>query len=256
MYAYLLAMKPLPTKMLTAGIMFFISDYIAQFSENITVLKDSDTRCTLGACKPQKQADWRRLAHFFVIGTGHGCMAHSYYNWADQIFIPKYMPSGNVRQVFVMSAFDQLVWTPFWYNAFFFPMRGILNGTIFKGLEKYFQSIKDSVACNMVPMWFKNIAVWGPANVLIFSCIPTSYKPLFSTTTIMLWKIILSTTVTMQQERALTDSLAVNQKPKFGILENYSVIATVVFSIVFEATRAQHARKLVRVQLQQFMRSH
>jgi hypothetical protein len=227
-YVKLLAKYPVLIKMLTSGTMFMASDLIAQLAKQVAAAVG--TRDCIGPADRRRFSRLQSL-HAFIIGSGAGYVWHHYYRWTDQILVPKFMPSNKFLSTVSTVAFDQFVsdintcmnntahdcithanlsrahlvyqvWTPFWYNAFFFPLRSILNGAIFKGLGVWRTSIKNSIKHEMVPVWIKNIAVWGPANMLIFGLVPTSLKPLASNLAGLGWGIILSSLTLGDEEPA------------------------------------------------------
>lgn len=186
-YTRLLDKRPLPTKMLTAAAMFCISDAIAQAAESNEARGKSNQH--------QVSISLKRLVKFCVCGLFQGAVGHHLYNWTDNIFVRLYIDrvfQTKAASVVATVAFDQLIWTPFWYIAYFFPLLGILDGALFKGVHVWLNYIRAGIVGALSPVWMKNMLCWGPCNLILYGFVPTALKPITQNAISLLWGIILS----------------------------------------------------------------
>jgi protein Mpv17 len=167
---------PIRTKSITAGVIFGLSDFLAQRLEN-----RSSSRDETGEKKEKKALDSTRL--WTSVGVGllyYGPAAHY---WYEMIF--RVLPGTGLFSTLQKAALGQLIFGPSFICIFFAAslwQAGKLT------LSNWGAKIRD----DLPGAWVAGLGFWPLVDLISYSLVPKDFIPLFVNTCSFFWTIYLS----------------------------------------------------------------
>jgi len=235
-HAYQLAMEasPLLTKCVSSGVMFAISDAIAQFGaryrkgerarrflslslslarahERTDLTLDRSLvfslvfrgRTNAGRDANAPSFDLARVGRYAFFGAvANAPMFVVYYGCLDFVVDTglSALPTSYLMGVLTKVTIDQLLWTPFLYLPVFFGAMALLEG---RGLVEARAEVKKK-GWGLTPTLVANWKFWVPVLCITFSAVPREMRILFNNVCALAWTAYLST---IQSEMAPTESV-------------------------------------------------
>ncbi|KYQ91758.1 pmp22 family protein [Tieghemostelium lacteum] len=152
-YISLLHTRPVITKAATSGVLYFISDSISQYIENLQHEKEKR--------KPFQLDRALRMATFGFCMTGP--VFHYWYLILDTKF-----PKKKTSHVLMKSALDQIICAPI-FDAIFFIGMGVLE-------RKSWEQIKEKLKKDWLYTYLVDCSVWPFFNIFSFKYIPNNQR--------------------------------------------------------------------------------
>lgn len=167
-YLTLLNEQPVATKAVTAGVLSFVSDMLAQYLKGRS-LSEFD----LTSLRNQT------LIGFFVRGP----LVHTWYIVLERIFKfiydPKPVPQESWSTVLGKVFLDQTTFGPL-FNLFYFYVIGFLEG-------RDLTSIHSNIGRDYVNVMMMNYRIWPLVNILNFRFVPQQLRVLFGNIVSIFW---------------------------------------------------------------------
>ncbi|CAJ1943188.1 unnamed protein product [Cylindrotheca closterium] len=165
-YSAQLEVRPILTKSWTAGLIFALSDYLAQRIE-----------------KPQEGGsfDTKRLIFTTMIGALYFAPAAHY--WYEAIF--HFLPGKGLVSTFQKALLGQAIFGPA-FTCIFFASSLIQNNTF--TIANWGAKIRS----DLPGAWLAGSAFWPIVDIISYSLIPVSLIPLFVNICSLVWTIYLS----------------------------------------------------------------
>jgi len=170
-YQACLEAAPLATKAATSGVIFGASDALAQ--------RQGERGGGL---------DLTRSARFAAFGAAVQAPLFSVYVHSQDSIVDGALGGSPVAAVLVKLAFDQLVWTPFFWLPVFFGGMALLEG---RGVRAALEAARDR-GWGYTTVCRANWAVWVPVNFLTYSIVPLELRILWINSVSLLWTAYLS----------------------------------------------------------------
>jgi len=172
-YANSLEKRPIFTKSVTAGLIFTLSDWLAQRLEGKKEKDDADG----GAAA----TDWKRTISAGLVGLLYfGPAAHA---WYEMIF--KILPGTSLLSTLQKAALGQLIFGPS-FTCIFFGVSLLQSGTF--TLASWFSKIRS----DLPGAWAAGLGFWPLVDLVSYSSVPKDYIPLFINACSLVWTIYLS----------------------------------------------------------------
>ena len=166
-YERLLVSHPIATKSWTAGIVFALSDFLAQRIESNNNKKSS--------------LNYTRLLSTMAVGLFYfGPAAHYWYQWIFQI-----LPATNLSSILLKAGLGQLIFGPC-FTCVFFAV-GLAQAKQFS-LRNWYHKIRR----DLFPAWLAGTGFWPLVDVISYSMVPPTYIPLFINFCSLIWTVYLS----------------------------------------------------------------
>ena len=163
-YSNAIQQKPILTKSITAGIVFGLSDYLAQRVENTG-----------------KKYNWTRTITSIAVGLFYfGPAAHAWYNWIFQI-----LPGTSLFSTLQKAALGQLIFGPS-FTCIFFATSLMQSGSF--SLQNWARKIKN----DLPGAWLAGAGFWPLVDVVSYSVVPIDFIPLFVNLCSLVWTVYLS----------------------------------------------------------------
>lgn len=179
-YGASLEKNPIPTKSVTAGAIFALSDWLAQRLE-----RKSDNTST----------DWKRTMSSALVGLLYfGPAAHL---WYETIF--KLLPGTSLVSTLQKAALGQLLFGPS-FTCIFFATSLLQQGNF--SFKNWAMKIKD----DLPGAWVAGLGFWPLVDLVSYSLIPKNWIPLFVNTCSLVWTIYLSIVANRQSSDDTTTS--------------------------------------------------
>ncbi|EGG14075.1 pmp22 family protein [Cavenderia fasciculata] len=167
-YVDALHTKPILTKAVTTGTLYFISDTISQHLENRKKASD------------EWKFDYVRAFKFSVFGfVITGPTFHFWYHILDTSF-----PKKVFSHVIIKAALDQIICAPI-FDAVFFMGMGVLDG---KSKEDIYTKLKN----DWLRTYLVDCAVWPICNIVSFRYISNKQRVLFMNIVNIGWAAFLA----------------------------------------------------------------
>ncbi|CAB9521237.1 PXMP2/4 family protein [Seminavis robusta] len=167
LYSQSLEKNPIITKSVTAGLIFAVSDLIAQGIER--------------SADKKKPHDKKRTFAASLVGLLYfGPAAHF---WYDNIF--KLFPGTSLFSTLQKAAMGQMFFGPS-FTCIFFATSLLQSGNF--SLGNWFRKIKSDLA----GAWLAGVGYWPLVDLISFSVIPMRWIPLFVNVCSLIWNIYLS----------------------------------------------------------------
>lgn len=167
-YDSFLKTHPITTKSITSGIMFGVSDIVAQSLQS----KESPSSLFL---------HWFRVQTNILVGFLYfGPAAHYWYSYMFQRF-----PDTTIKSNLLKSALGQLVFGPIFMVVFF-------GATLLQQDSFNITTFLRKIATDLPKAWLAGLYFWPLASFISYSFIPKDWIPLFSNVCTLLFNIFLS----------------------------------------------------------------
>mmetsp|Transcript_785 Transcript_785/g.1646 ORF Transcript_785/g.1646 Transcript_785/m.1646 type:complete len:239 (-) Transcript_785:836-1552(-) len=169
-YDVALSSAPLITRCCTCGVLFTLSDVVAQWGRSRT-----------------KPMDVSRLTRYGCFGFFlNAPMFVMYYALLDRVVDGTVSP-GLVNTV-IKVCFDQFIWTPFFYLPIFFGVLALWEG---KTLPASIEEARER-GWGLTPVLISNWKFWFPVVSIAFGLVPPEYRITFNNTCMLVWNTYLS----------------------------------------------------------------
>lgn len=165
-YSSALERAPILTKSCTAGVIFALSDYLAQRLEKKDKSKLDATRMFTSAA-----------VGLFCFGPG----AHAWYNMIFRVF-----PGTGLLSTLQKAAMGQLFFGPS-FTCIFFAASLLQTGQF--SLANWFRKIRT----DLPGAWLSGLCFWPLVDLVSYSVVPVQFIPLFVNICSLVWTIYLST---------------------------------------------------------------
>jgi hypothetical protein len=162
-YQQLLDAAPFPTKAITQGVIWGMSDITAQVQAR-------------GAYSVQ------RTRNFALQGVGSGVLWALYYDWADVVVSPA--PGGPVAHTVLSIMLEQFSWCPLLFAFYQIPFSVLLNGGTLT-------DVPPAIQRQLNGLLVEYAKVWTPANLIIYN-VPLEWRLLSSNVVDFVWGYISS----------------------------------------------------------------
>jgi protein Mpv17 len=166
LYSQQLELRPIITKSWTAGLIFALSDYIAQRIEK---------------SRGEKSFDQTRLIISALIGAIYFAPAAHY--WYEAIF--RLLPGTGMVSILKKAALGQAIFGPS-FTCIFFAASLFQSGTF--SLSRWGAKIRS----DLPGAFLAGCGFWPFVDVISFSLVPIKLIPLFINMCSMVWTIYLS----------------------------------------------------------------
>lgn len=166
-YASALAKYPIRTKSATAGVIFGLSDYLAQKLE--------------GRDKPDTKLNGARLIMSVLVGCCYfGPAAHYWYEMIFQL-----LPGTSLASTLQKAAMGQLIFGPT-FTSVFFASSLLQSGqfTVGTWLSKIRRDLPGA--------WLAGVGFWPLVDLVSYSSVPPAYIPLCVNLCSLVWTVYLS----------------------------------------------------------------
>jgi protein Mpv17 len=166
-YSTSLEARPILTKSCTAGLIFGLSDVLAQKIE-----RSADVKVKM---------DWRRLLSTTLVGLLYfGPAAHYWYEWIFRL-----IPGTGLTSTLYKAFWGQLLFGPS-FTCIFFAANLLQSGEF--SLKAWWNKI-----CNDLPgACLAGVGYWPIVDLISYSVIPVKLIPLFVNMASLVWTVYLS----------------------------------------------------------------
>jgi protein Mpv17 len=169
-YADSLTQRPILTKSVTAGIIFALSDYIAQRAATTTT----------AAGDGNARIDRTRLAVSAAVGLFYfGPAAHYWYNWMFRLF-----PATNLPSTLSKAAMGQTLFGPTFTCIFF------ATG-LWQAGQLTWPAYAQKIRRDFPRTWLAGAVFWIAVDLFSYSYLPVPYIPLFVNMASLVWTTYL-----------------------------------------------------------------
>jgi hypothetical protein len=172
-YSSQIQRAPIRTKSLTAGVIFGLSDYLAQRLERP---RRSDKQASQTVT-----LDTKRL--WTSVGVGllyYGPAAHYWYETIFQI-----LPGAGLASTLQKAALGQIVFGPA-FTCVFFAASLWRSGKLTP--QTWLRKVRDDLPA----AWAAGLGFWPLVDLISYSVVPKDYIPLFVNACSLVWTIYLS----------------------------------------------------------------
>jgi hypothetical protein len=195
-YRNVLHLHPLPTQLVTGGVLAVLGDAVAQTNNNSQ--KDGTT-----TKRTNSSYDHRRAISFMTFDMAYRVVQHCVFPWITTHCHGQYLEAilhtmGISSSLLSFDAsfgaaiegtmVNQLVIVPFFYYPVFFAVTALVQGLTFSEGCQRAQSM-------WVPLLQRNLAFWIPVQFVQFRYVEESLQIPFVCVAGLCWTIILSTVV-------------------------------------------------------------
>jgi len=184
LYSSALESSPVLTKSATAGVLFAISDQMAQMLE-----MQRNQKPVSMAATSKKRSMYSGLVGLLYFGP----MADLWYGWIFKTF-----PGKSMLSILQKAALGQFFFAPPLFCVFFAAAL-LQNGQFTFG--NWFQKIKQ----DLVKGWLGGLGFWPIANYISYGYIPQKYIPLFINVMGLVFNIYVSLIANLKQSQPRTD---------------------------------------------------
>eukprot|EP00545_Synedropsis_sp_CCMP1620_P005591 CAMPEP_0119009300 /NCGR_PEP_ID=MMETSP1176-20130426/4275_1 /TAXON_ID=265551 /ORGANISM="Synedropsis recta cf, Strain CCMP1620" /LENGTH=252 /DNA_ID=CAMNT_0006961787 /DNA_START=66 /DNA_END=821 /DNA_ORIENTATION=- len=161
-YATSLEARPILTKSTTAGLIFALSDFLAQRFE-----ADKEKA---------SKTNWTRLLASAVVGFAYfGPAAHT---WYEQIF--RLLPGTSLVSTLQKAALGQMIFGPI-FTCIFFASALFQSGNF--SVSNWFNKIKS----DLPGAWVAGLGFWPLVDLISYSMIAPQWIPLFVNMCSLVW---------------------------------------------------------------------
>jgi hypothetical protein len=174
-YTRYLQQYPIRTKSITAGLIFALSDLMAQVLTNPSTNDNNDHNDST-----VPTIVWSRTLSSAAVGLLYfGPAAHYWYNWMFRI-----LPSTNLLSTIQKAILGQLFFGPS-FTCIFFAISLIQSRTF--TISHWFQKIRN----DLPSAWMAGAGYWPIVDLISYSYIPPQYIPLFVNVCSFFWTTYL-----------------------------------------------------------------
>jgi protein Mpv17 len=178
-YSLAIQRAPIITKSMTAGMIFLLSDWFAQYLERKQQYENDDNDSSSRRRKQQLQ--WNRMIASGIVGLCYfGPAAHYWYEWIFRI-----LPGVTLYDTIRKACLGQLLFGPTFTCIFFASSLFQLQQFTF---SNWYQKIKHDLPSAMLA----GIGFWPFVDLISYSYIPPTYIPLFVNICSFIWTTYLA----------------------------------------------------------------
>ncbi|WWC92631.1 uncharacterized protein L201_007590 [Kwoniella dendrophila CBS 6074] len=168
--------RPMPTLIITNGVLNSIADAMAQTSMMILHKPTPNS--------PRPSYDLERTARFAIYGMAMGPLIGRWMRLLEKAIPVKIGQAGAGLGLAKRVAADQLVMAPFGMGLFITSM-GVMEG-------RNWDEIKDKFSAMYMPALIANWKVWPLIQTINFKLMPIQYRVPFQSTCGIAWTLYLS----------------------------------------------------------------
>jgi protein Mpv17 len=179
-YSQQLEQSPIVTKSCTAGVIFALSDYLAQRLEN----KNNKDK--------KEPFNYKRFSASTLVGLLYFGPAAHY--WYDMIF--KLLPGTGILSTLYKAFWGQAIFGPL-FTCIFFATSLLQAGTF--SLGNWASKIKT----DLPGAWLAGASFWPLVDLVSYSVVPVKYIPLFVNMCSLVWTIYLSTIANRSRSKTI-----------------------------------------------------
>jgi protein Mpv17 len=168
---------PIRTKSLTAGLIFGLSDYLAQRLES----PRKPNQAASSSPTTTKSLDAKRL--WTSVGVGllyYGPAAHFWYD-----FVFRIMPGTNLASTLQKAALGQVLFGPAFTCVFF-------AASLWRSKQLTLSNWVNKIRNDLPGAWMAGLGFWPLVDLVSYSLIPKDYIPLFVNACSLVWTVYLS----------------------------------------------------------------
>jgi len=181
MYASSLESSPILTKSVTAGILFALSDMVAQRFENKSSSQDDDDDDDDHQQTAPPSLDAIRMISSGLVGLLYfGPAAHAWYNMIFQL-----LPGTSLISTLQKAALGQCFFGPS-FTCLFFAIALVRSGTF--SLRHWGTKIRQ----DLPGAWMAGLGFWPFVDLVSYSLIAPQWIPLFVNACSFVWTIYIS----------------------------------------------------------------
>jgi hypothetical protein len=170
-YTFYLQQYPIRTKSVTAGLIFAMSDLLAQVLTKSSDKDDNDATTKIV---------WTRVLSSAAVGFFYfGPAAHYWYSWIFRI-----LPSTSLFSTLQKAILGQLFFGPS-FTCIFFAMSLIQSRTF--TISNWIQKIRN----DLPSAWIAGAGYWPIVDLISYSYVPPQYIPLFVNICSFFWTTYL-----------------------------------------------------------------
>jgi len=176
--AYLAALEaaPLATRCATSGLLWSLSDIMAQKSESVS--------------QGAQGLSFRRVARYAFFGVAVYTPLFVFYYTLQDAVVDHSVADSLVLDSLVKLGVDQFLWTPFFYLPIFFGGMALLEGlSLSQAKEEALQK-----GWGLTPTLKANWKFWIPVNAINYTVMPRELRIVWINICPLLWTIYLSQT--------------------------------------------------------------
>jgi len=169
-YSAHLEMRPILTKSCTAGLIFGLSDLLAQNIEG-------------GSSKSEdgNKLDWTRMIATTLVGLLYfGPAAHYWYEWIFRL-----IPGTSLVSTIYKAFWGQVLFGPS-FTCIFFATSLLQSGEF--SLKSWWTKIRT----DLPGAWLAGVGYWPIVDLISYSVIPINLIPLFVNMASLVWTVYLS----------------------------------------------------------------
>jgi protein Mpv17 len=175
-YSQSLIAYPIWTKSCTAGVIFGLSDYLAQTIEASGFDNNNDTQD-----QQQKSLDWTRLVATTLVGLLYfGPAAHYWYEWIFRL-----LPETGLISTLYKAFWGQVLFGPS-FTCIFFATSLCQSGNF--TITAWWNKIRK----DLPGAWLAGVGFWPFVDLISYSVIPVPLIPLFVNMASLVWTVYLS----------------------------------------------------------------
>lgn len=200
LYQRQLHLHPLVSRAITAGVIFFIADLLAQ----------GLNRRTQGRKPPT--FSFTRLARYSV----YGLMAMGPFLYLWYALMNEYGPEDDLKGSLLKCLFEQITLEPICICMYI-----IYDGII---CRRGMRAVRNSLDAQFFPLWFKNAVFWLPANFANYYIGTPDLRVVFANLCSLFWNIYFSSKV----NKIAVPSFVADKNPKYLPLSNHDRESSVV----------------------------
>lgn len=177
-YSHHLESRPILTKSVTAGVIFGLSDYLAQCIEGKGVGSDAGN---VNGSTVASRFDWTRVLATTLVGLLYfGPAAHYWYEWIFRLF-----PSTSLLSTMYKAFWGQVLFGPS-FTCIFFATSLLQAGDF--SLQAWYRKIRT----DLPGAWMAGVGYWPIVDLVSYSIVPVKLIPLFVNMASLVWTIYLS----------------------------------------------------------------
>ncbi|KAL3924209.1 MAG: hypothetical protein SGILL_001186 [Bacillariaceae sp.] len=166
-YSTSLEARPILTKSCTAGLIFGLSDYLAQ-----TIEGSKDEKSSL---------DMTRFISTTLVGLLYfGPAAHYWYEWIFRL-----LPGTGLASTLYKAFWGQLLFGPS-FTCIFFAANLLQSGDF--SLKAWWNKIRN----DLPGAWLAGVGFWPIVDLISYSVVPVKLIPLFVNMASLVWTVYLS----------------------------------------------------------------
>lgn len=179
-YRTLLAIHPLPTKLVTGAVLALTGDAVAQGRD-----QNDSYNASRGVCFAMFDMTYRAVQHYLFPVIVDVCRGQFFLSIVQAMGVAQALGNIEILTALERSLANQLIVVPFFYYPVFFTFTGVMQGLTFnEGLDRAKQ--------NFLPLMKRNLLFWIPIQYAQFAFVPFDLQIPFLCVAGLVWTYILS----------------------------------------------------------------